>query len=86
MSTVDWAALSRLVPELAVVAVFVWFNLENNKQWRDFLRDQQEQTVEALKSLTEEVKAMNSVLLRHDAASARHESSSARSFHDEPKD
>ncbi len=37
----DWASLSRLVPEIALVVIFVWFTLERDKrsQNADALRE-----------------------------------------------
>lgn len=29
----DWTMLSRLVPEVAMIAVFVWFTLERDKRY-----------------------------------------------------
>ena len=65
----DWVALSRLLPEIALVGIFVWFVLELSKrqfdsqeardtQWRDFLSQQSKQSNEAIGRIAEEVKAM----------------------------
>ena len=59
MTGLDWAALTRLVPEIAIVTVFVWFTLERDKrqhdesksnqsEWRRFLDEQRESFLAAL--------------------------------------
>ena len=60
MTGLDWAALSRLVPEIALVAIFVWFTLErdrrassnaesNHKEWRSFLDIQRNDFLTAIR-------------------------------------
>jgi len=51
LTGVDWAALSRLVPEIVLVLVFMWYTRERDKanvqaqkerddEWREFLREE----------------------------------------------
>lgn len=51
MIGIDWAALSRLVPEVALVLVFMWYAQQRDKanvdaqkerddEWREFLREE----------------------------------------------
>lgn len=64
---IDWPTLTRLVPEIAIVLVFIWFTLERDKRrdsseekrdhlWREFLSKQQERYADALARLAEEIK------------------------------
>ncbi len=59
MTGLDWGALSRLVPEIALVVVFIWFTLKrdtaaaernqrNHVEWRQFLDEQRESFLAAL--------------------------------------
>jgi len=60
MTAVDWAGLSRLVPEIALVVLFIWFTLERDKRsgthddknhlaWREFLSVQRDDFLKALR-------------------------------------
>lgn len=67
MGAIDWSSLSRLVPEIALVVIFIWFTLERDKRqdassekrdaaWREFLKEQREQNNLAIARIAEEVK------------------------------
>jgi len=43
----DWAALTRLVPEIAIVVVFVWFTLERDKLDRTSRKERDERDLTA---------------------------------------
>ena len=60
MSAVDWAGLSRLVPEIALVIIFIWFTLERDRRssanadkdhqsWREFLNIQRGDFLQAIR-------------------------------------
>jgi len=64
----DWTAISRLVPEIAVVVVFIWFILEREKRqderdtkrdqlWRDFLKEERDQRSTFSTRVADEIKA-----------------------------
>lgn len=70
----DWVSLSRLVPEIALVAIFVWFTLERDKRqgqqdkdrdvlWQTFLKEEREQRNVFSTRIAEEVKANTAALL-----------------------
>lgn len=49
MTTLDWSALSRLVPEIALVAIFAFFNYKRDEM---YLKKENER--DAARSLSEE--------------------------------
>lgn len=60
MSAIDWGALSRLVPEVALVLIFMWYTRERDKattaaqkerddEWRGFMREERSVREQLLK-------------------------------------
>lgn len=65
----DWTFLSRLLPEVAIVLVFVWFVERRDRldrdarekrdgMWTEFLEKEREATTAVLRALADEVKVM----------------------------
>ncbi len=70
----DWLSVLVQVP---LVAVFIYFALQQQKQfnlylerreeaWRDFLKEERDALVRALDALTDEVRAVRDHLQQHD--------------------
>lgn len=86
---IDWAVLTRLLPELALVIVFIYFDLERDrrqmqkderqsKEWREFLTTQQNQNGVALARLAEEIKGNTIALNELSTRVAAHEATRAQ--------
>lgn len=71
MEILDWAALSRLVPELAIMVLFIWYNQNESRAWREFLARQSAEMIAAISKLSERMDTMNAVLIHHDASAAQ---------------
>jgi len=80
----DWSALSRLVPEIAVVVVFIWFILEREKRqderdknrdqlWREFLKEEREQRNVFSTRIAEEIKTNTTTLAGMNALLVAHD-------------
>lgn len=88
----DWTSLSRLVPELALVIIFVWFTLERDKrqaaseerrdkEWREFLKEYKDSNNLALGRLADEIKANNGSIAAMNGVLIAHDNRTTQAVH-----
>lgn len=74
MAAIDWAALSRLVPEAVLVIIFMFYSERRDKHWQEFLREERAErhreadaVTAGLTAVSSMTNATNQLLTQHDA-------------------